>query len=241
MLRTLVVLMMLASGQMMGVMSPSRDFPAYVGQFVGHSSVNGAGATQTFTANAAGANHAIVVFVSNKFTGGTQYTGVTLTATSWTFTQIGSIVTEPTTSLGQAALFCAISPNTSSVTFTVTWTGGSTGTGHNAYQLGDEFSNTNLGGGTSTCNASGLSENSAATTITTSVTPTKNNSVLWGGTLSGGTQTSPGTGFTQGATDGSGDNAQYKITTTNAGAANTVSLTQTSGYFLIGAVAISGK
>ena len=214
--------------------------PTYGGSFVAGVSAGGAGATQTFSAAAAGANHAVLVLVTNKFINGSAWTGVSITATGWTFVQIGSITSEPSVGLANSALFVAISPNTTTRTFTVTWTGGSCEAGHNAYQIGDEFSGTNLAGGASTVTAYSVVCGSSGTSITTTVTPTRNNEMLWAGTLCAGNP-SAGSGYTQGSIDSANDISEYKTLNGGVGASQTVNMTQSpGGYWMLGAAAISG-
>src|SRR5690349_14959982 len=106
------------------------------------------GLTFTFTASANAANEAVVIGVN--CVSSTAATTVSLTAPGWTFTQLGNIAFSGASS---AAAFGAISPDTTSATFTVTWTGAGSCTFHR--EMGDEFAGTDTTGGTTTCDRVG--------------------------------------------------------------------------------------
>ena len=72
--------------------------------------------TNTFTHTPTAANNAVLIWVGCA---GTSETTVTLTATGWTITQVGSLI--GSSAAGYAALFKGYAPSTSAATFTVTF------------------------------------------------------------------------------------------------------------------------
>lgn len=151
----------------------------------------------------------------------TTVSATSMSATGWTFTQIGSI--NGTTTTGFGALFRAYAPNTSAATVTFSFTATTGGCGAFMNVLVDEFSG---------MNATNFVDVSTPGTGTTgicsySVTPTVNNDALWGGC--NGAVTAVGAGFTKGADDTGGDWSEYKLLSGGSGSAQTVPFTGTSG------------
>ena len=179
-------------------------------------------ATNTFTYTAGTTGNQVLLFVSCADAAGLQ-SGVTLTASGWTITQVGSIV--GSVSAGSAALFKAYAPNTSLATFTVTWTISNCNSFMN--DLIDEFS-----GGDAT-NFVDASNSGTATTggCTLSVTPVANNDGLWFGCND--TVTGEGT-YTKGADDTSGDIAEWKILSGQAGVSTASAWTSSGAYTIFG-------
>jgi hypothetical protein len=203
---------------------PASCFAAigHVKVFV-QQSVSSASSTGTFTTAATNKNDAVCIQVAAAAT--TLPTSATVTASGWTFTQISSFTTWPAAASG--ASFCAISPNTTSVTFTATFTGGATFSAISI--IGDEFSGVDTTGGTTTFEAT----NSATATSGSpalSVTPVNNNDAIWGAAQD--TITAVGAGYTSGANDTQGDWTEWKILTGNAGTTQTVNFTGGPGYIL---------
>jgi RHS repeat-associated protein len=198
---------------------------------------NSSGLTFTFTASANAANEAVVMGVN--CVSNTAATAVSLTASGWTFTRLGSIGFSGSSS---GAVFGAISPNTTSATFTVTWTGAGSCTFHR--EMGDEFAGTDTTGGTTTFDCgttcSGGSNNAHSTNGSCSVNVTTGsaNEAVWGVCWPSSSVTALGTGYSAGANDAQGDRAEYKLTTDAAGTLETVNFTSTTTY---NAVAVTIK
>src|SRR5215467_15370746 len=184
---------------------------------------NATGLTDTFTAQANAANDAIIVGVLCGNGGSSTPTNATLTAPVWTFTRLGTIVGASSWN----AVFGAIAPNTSSTTFTVTWTAATNCTFIG--ELGDEFSGNDTTGGTTTF------DNTAQTSMansgcTLNITTGNADDAVWGACWANPV-TAVGTGYTLGANDGAGDWSEYKNTTDGAGTWETVNFTANSGVF----------
>jgi hypothetical protein len=186
--------------------------------------------TFTFTAAANAVNEAVVIGVNCVST--TSATGVSLTAPSWSFTQLGSIGFSGSSS---SAAFGAISPNTTSATFTVTWTG----TGNCSFhrEMGDEFAGADMTGGTTTfscggATCSGGSNNAHSTNGSCSVNVTTGsaNEAVWGVCWPSNSVTALGSGYSPGANDSQGDQAEYKLTGDGAGTVETVNFTSTTTF-----------
>ncbi len=198
---------------------------------------NSSSLTFTFTGSANAANEAVVVGVD--CVSNTAATAVSLTGSGWTFTQLGGIGFSGSSS---AAVFGAISPNTTSATFTVTWTGAGSCTFHR--EMGDEFGGVNTTGGTTTFDCgttcSGGSNNAHSTNGSCSVNVTTGsaNEAVWGVCWPSSSVTALGTGYSAGANDAQGDRAEYKLTTDAAGTLETVNFTSTTTY---NAVAVTIK
>ncbi len=106
----------------------------------------------TLTCSPNAANHALILSAECYGTG--TATAMTISAspsTGWTFTQV-----VPFTALtgGAASAYAAITPNTTSTTFTFTFTGATNCTDFTA-GFGDEFTNVDTTGGTTTFYAHG--------------------------------------------------------------------------------------
>ena len=187
------------------------------------------GSTFTFTASANAPNEAVVVGVNCASS--SAATSVSLTAPGWTFTQLGNIGFSGASS---AAVFGAISPNTTSATFTVTWTGAGNCTFHR--EMGDEFSGTDTTGGTTTFDCvttcSGGSNNAHSTngSCSVGVTTGSANEAVWGVCWPNNSVTAIGSGYSPGANDSQGDQAEYKLTGDAAGTLETVNFTSTTTF-----------
>jgi hypothetical protein len=155
-------------------------------------------------------------------------TGVTLTASGWTTTEIGSIV--GSTTAGWSAVFQAYAPNTTQATFTVTWTGGTSCNNFMA-DLVDEFSGMD---GTNFVDASNSSTATGSGCGMLSVTPVANNDGIWFGCADSVT----GTGtYTKGADDLANDWTEWAILSGGAGVPQAAAWT-TSGAMTTWGVAI---
>lgn len=160
----------------------------------------------------------------------TTVSAVSMSATGWTFTQIGSINGSTTTGFG--ALFRAYAPNTSAATVTFSFTATSGGCGAFMNVLVDEFSGMNA------TNFVDVNTPGSGTTgsCSYSVTPTANNDMLWAGCND--SVTAVGSGFTKGADDTQTDWSEYKLLSGGSGSAQTVPFTGSSGAWEGFAVAI---
>jgi hypothetical protein len=186
-------------------------------------SVSSVSSTGTFTTSATNTNDAVCIQVAAAAS--TLPTSATLTASGWSFTQISSFTTWP--AVASAASFCAIAPNTNSVTFTATFSGGVSFTAISI--IGDEFSGNDITGGTTTFEAT----NSATATSgspTLNITPVNNNDALWGAVQD--TTSAVGSGYTKGADDTQGDWTEWKILVNNGGVSQVVNFTGGPGYIL---------
>src|SRR5215813_7890683 len=184
---------------------------------------NATGLTDTFTAQANAANDAIIVGVLCGNGGSSTPTNATLTAPGWTFTRLGTIVGASSWN----AVFGAIAPNTSSTTFTVTWTAPTNCTFFS--ELGDEFSGNDTTGGITTF------DNTAQTALsngacTLNITTGNADDAVWGACRANFV-TAVGSGYSLGGNDGAGDWSEYKITTDGAGSWETVNFTANDGPF----------
>jgi hypothetical protein len=83
------------------------------------SSGCGSVVTKAFTYTATGTGNGVLVYISCADNAGTP-SAVSLTATGWSFTQVGTIIGSTTAGFG--ALFKAYAPNTTAATLTQTWT-----------------------------------------------------------------------------------------------------------------------
>lgn len=195
--------------------------------------------TQSFTASASNAGDAIVVLVACGVTG-TPLT-VTLTATGWTFTQLGGINTGVVSGSTNvfSALFVAIAPNTSSTTFTVTWQNVGGFIEHTA--LGDEFTGNDQTGGLATFDNFGSSFSAGSGNPSIDIVPFNNNDAVWMGTVDGASSagTIGGNTATKGSDDGSGDITQYFVLSGGAGTKVTCSITGSNTGFLAHACTIA--
>ncbi len=194
-------------------------------------SVSSSSSTGTFTTSATNAGD--VIAIQAAAAAGTLPTSVTITASGWTFTQItpgSGVTTWPT--VAAAASFCAIAPNTASVTFTATFSGGATFTDISI--IGQEFSGNDGASAAAACEA-GNSAIATSGSPTVNVTPLNANDAIWGATQD--TATAVGTGFTKGADDSAGDWTESKTLSGGAGTPVMVSFTGGPGY-IIQAIAI---
>jgi hypothetical protein len=191
-------------------------------------SVTSSSSTATFTIAATNANDAVCIQAAAAAT--TLPTGVTITASGWTFTQI-SPASGMTTwiSVVSAASLCAISPNTTSVTFTATFTGGANFSAISL--LGDEFTGNDTTGGTTTFDAHNEAQATSGNP-TVNVTPANNNDALWGAAQDN--TSAVGSGFTKGADDANGDWSEWKILAGGSGSAQTVNFTGSGGFIIQG-------
>lgn len=188
-----------------------------------------AGGVQTFTAAAGAAGRAWIICA--EITQPSAPTNCTITATGWVFTLLGTI--RGNAAAGWVALFGAISPDTVSRTFTITWTGASGQTFLEA--IGDEFSGNDTTGGTTTFdNTAVASGNSTGPTV--NITPANADDGLWGVVIDSATVV--GSGFTKAADDGLQDWSEFKILVGQSGVAQTVNFTGGGGDWTIGAVTI---
>ena len=139
--------------------------------------------------------------------------GVTLSASGWTFTQLGAVVGS-TTSGYWGTSFAAIAPSSTPTTFTASWTAAMPCTFMD--ELGDEFAGVDPSGGTITFDAH--SELLANGNCTTSLTTRDADDAVWAACTIN-TVTAVGAGYTKSADDGHGDWSEYKLT---ADPANTI-------------------
>lgn len=180
--------------------------------------------TATFTFTATAANEAVVFRIGCN---GTTETTVTLAATGWTITSLSGVTGA---SGSRLASFGAISPNTTLATFTITWS--------NTFSFGedliDEFSGTDLTGGTTTFD-NHAEANGSGTTPTVNVTTNNANDTVTGGCSD--SITAVGVGYTKGADDTQQDWSEWKLTTDATSTVETVNFTG-SGTWSIAAVTI---
>ena len=189
-------------------------------------------ATKTFTFTATTTNDAVLILVGCS--GSATETTISLSATGWTFTQVGSI-TGSTGSSGWAAAFKAYAPNTSAATITQTWSNScQTGAATFINDLIDEFSGMD---GTNFVDVNNsATANSTTSCNNVSVTPSVDNDGLWA--ACNDNQTAAAAGWTKGADDTQSDIAVYKILSGGSGASQSPGFSSSTGTsyvtFLVG-------
>jgi hypothetical protein len=196
----------------------------------GNLSGGAAGATvATITYTAGGTGNLVLVWVT-MVPQSASPTSVSLTATGWTFSQVGGIINGGA-SAGCGAIFVAYAPNTSAATLTLTW---NQPTANWFSDLIQEFS-----GGMASSPTAGSNFATGTGTPTVSLTPTANSCLIWVACNDSVTAVGSIGGITaiKGADDTQGDWSEYQVLTGNTGVAQSCTITG-SGAYLIGAVAI---
>jgi hypothetical protein len=201
---------------------------AFVGSPIQHTGPKAAVDTVTFQATKAGDAVLILVACASA----QQPTAVNLSATNWAFTPL-SPLTINTAGQVYAASFGALAPDTAPVTLTINWTSSNCNRGQSA--LGDEFTNIDPTGTTTTFDAH--AEAAGAGNCTTSITTGHANDTVWAGCYAATALTGVGAGYTKSAADMVGDYAEYKLTTDPMGTMEAVSFSNPNGY-VISAVTI---
>ena len=142
---------------------------------------------------------------------------VSLTATGWTFTPISGLV-GPSANNDFIRTFGAITPNTTPVTFTVTFSGSNGNCSSDTAVLVDEFAGNDIAGGTTTFDAHNESLDPAVggTCTGAPVSPANNNDAIWYACFDNVTGVSGG--YTKGQDDTIGDWSEYKILSGGSGA-----------------------
>ena len=197
------------------------------------SGQSGSATTQTVNVQAANTGDAVVLHV---FCGtGTVPTAVAVSATGWTFHQVGAI-TGSAVAGNWAASFGAIAPNTDTAAITVWW--GLSASCNFMNALGDEFANNDPTGGTTTFD--GHAEAQGNGSCATSLVIAHDNDAVWAACTSNIDATSPGPGYTLGADDRMGDLAAFAITTDPAGTTEPV-IFNNVGDFVTTAVSIAPR
>lgn len=167
----------------------------------------------TFTGTASNVGDAICFWLQASGNSSASLAAVTLTAPSWTITNIVPFFGQAATT-GYAAAFGAIAPNTSLTTFTVTWSGGTATSLSFEESFADEFTGNDQTGGTTTFDA----HNSATSTTTyadLTVTPANNNDAVWFGLSDN--MTGANSPYTIGANDAGGDGTEWNILSGGSG------------------------
>jgi hypothetical protein len=208
--------------------SPGANNGAGTGNMAGITINTGATST-TFKYTATGVGNVVLIWVT-MVPQSASPTTCTLSATGWTFSQIGGVVNGGA-SAGVGAMFSAVVPNTSQATITMTWNQPTTNFFND---LIDEFS----GADTTTVSA-GTNSATGSGTPTVSVTPTVNNCAIWVACNDSVTAvgTIGGTAATKGGDDGFSDWSEYRLLSGGSGVAQSCAFTG-SGSYCIGAVAI---
>jgi hypothetical protein len=173
--------------------------------------------TFSFTATTTGDG---VLFAVGCGTGGGTPSSVTLTASGWATTQIGTLIGN--TTAGFFAAFKAYAPNTSAATFTLNW-GASCGGFMN--DLIDEFA------GMDATNFVDASNSATANSVTScnsvSVTPTVSNDGLWA--ACNDNQTAAGASWTKGADDTQSDIAVWRVLVGGSGVSQSPGFSSSTG------------
>ncbi len=196
---------------------------AHVGVFVG-------GQSATFTAAAQHAGDAVVVQVFCN-SGSTGAPAFDLATPGWTIDRLG-VAGIP----GYwAASFGAIAPDTGPHDFVATLPADCL---TRPVLLGDEFTNNDQAGETTTFDAHAELEGMGDCAV--DVTTAHANDAVWAACTSSGMITSIGAGFEQGATDGDANFSEYKLTADPAGTSEHVTLAAaaTSDIHVVTAVTI---
>lgn len=160
---------------------------------------------------------------------------VSLSASGWTFTQVGSIT--GSVSSGFVAVFRAYAPNSSAATITQSWTVSSGSCNNFMNDLTDEFSGMDTSNFVDASNSANLSG-----VPSVSLTPVSNNDMVWGAADDSIAAPSVnnsvcGTAGTIGANDTQQDMSEYRLLSGGGGSSCTVQFNG-SGSFMIFAVAI---
>jgi hypothetical protein len=195
--------------------------------------LHGTSFSYTFSAGATNTSDAIVVLVS--ITDAVVPSSVQITATGWTWTQLGTIITSAGNN-SYTACFVAIAPNTTIVTHTVAWVGGSGGSTSFQGAIGDEFTGNDTTGGSTTFDAFNSASSGASGNPTVIVIPANNNDALWGGTYD--SVTAVGANFNVGVNDANGDWTEFQILTGGRGTPQTVNFAGSAGGYTIFGVSI---
>jgi hypothetical protein len=180
----------------------------YVGTFVQRALSSGN--PTPFTAQARAPGNAVVLQVSCA--GNAVPTAVAVTASGWSFTQLGPIVASAM-SPQRSATFAAIAPDTIATAVSVRWTGSNCAAGTN--DLGDEFSMTDPAGGQITFDNARtvMGVGDCAGTIATMHA----GDAVWAACNSDASVNAVGPGFIKAGDDAVGDWTEYKITDDPAG------------------------
>lgn len=197
---------------------------SHVKSVAGTSTAAGLSTTFSYTANATGDG---VIFAISCADGGTP-TGVSLTATGWTLTQVHGVT--GSTSVGWMASYRAYAPNTSAATFTMTWTHSGGNCANFFNWIIDEWAGmdaTNFVDASSSGNGSG--------TPSSSVTPVSNNTAILG--VCNDTVTAvgniAGSAATKGGDDAGGDWSEYRIISGGAGASQAIGFTGSGAWNML--------
>jgi hypothetical protein len=168
-----------------------------------------------FEASAATAGDAILVQVGCQ-TPATPPTAASITATGWNFLQVGDLVAP---SNFYVATFAATAPDADTSTFTVTWTGAFCA---GANEVGDDFTNNDMTGGTTTFDAFAVTTGDPGPPAT--LTTMSDDETIWAGCNNAGLGiTAVGAGFTKATEDDVGDWSSYKVSNDPAGTSESTS------------------
>jgi hypothetical protein len=201
----------------------------HVGGASGHPVVTNQ--MMTFNYTPVGTSDAVVILIGCRSPG---VTSMSLTAPGWTFAAISGLV-GPSGHFDFISTFGAITPNTAPVTWTVTLTGGNGNcTSNDTTVLVDEFSGSDLTGGTTTFEAHNESLDTSGGTICTgaAVTPASNNDAIWYGCFDN--VTGVNNGYVKGQDDATGDWSEYKILSGGSGVAQNPGFVTNPSFFSFG-------
>lgn len=195
------------------------------------NAANGA-TSATFNYTPTGSGNVVLLWVV-MVPGSTAPTTCSLSATSWSFAQIGGIVNGAPGGCG--AIFSAYAPSTAAASITMTWNQPISSTGGQWFNvLIDEFS-----GMHTSIPSAGNNSATGSGTPTVSVTPTAANCMIWVPCNDSVTAvgTIGGTTATKGADDTQQDWSEYRLLSGGSGASQSCTMPG-SGSYIIGAVAI---
>lgn len=189
--------------------------------------------TEVFSVTAAHAGDALVFAFSCEAAAVPSMASVT--APGWTITALGPITGSVATGYWVGSVG-TIAPDTMPATFTVTWL--VIGDCTTQIVLGDELTNTDPTGGTTTFDA----HNEVASTGICSATVITGNDddAVWASCNTRLGVTATGPGYTKASDDGIGDWTAYKITSDPGGTAETATFT-TTGLFVETVVSIKPR
>jgi len=176
----------------------------YAGVFA--TSHPGPGPTDSFIAQAHAAGDVVVMQIGCGTTT-TAPTGATVSALGWTFLALDSV--QGTADLGTVQLV-AIAPDTNPVTLSIAWSGSPCEIG--TAVLADEFAGVFTAGGIGNVYSGGV-QRSGIGTCSASFTTLVDAETIWAACFSRTAVSGIGPGYQQGANDGGGDMAEYKIST----------------------------
>jgi len=194
----------------------------HVGTFAAHSAPVGPSDAFTVQGNAVGDVVALQVACASAV----PPTSVMVMVNGWNFDALDSVQGN---GMQFSEQLVAIVPDTLSHSISVKWTGSSCDMG--MAELGDEFAGVNTSGGITSTFAGGAQQSGTGNCKMSFATLTPAETI-WVACVTYGTVTGVNAGFVQGATNSTGDEAAYRISTDPAGFIETPTLLNTNTWLM---------